>query len=100
MVQLSHEQVRVDCLCPASSQSERHACRTVRCARASDRSRGHRTPRTELRQQIREMAPAQGRSSSWRTRVWLNREGWSVRTQLVYRLHREDVLQRRNSILL
>lgn len=40
--------------------SERRACRTVRCARATYHDRSHRDPRTALRQRIREMAQRRG----------------------------------------
>jgi len=55
--------------------SERRACQTVRCARASYRYRRHRNPRTALRQPIRELAQARVWYGYRKIRVLLNREG-------------------------
>ena len=72
--------------------SARRACRIVRCARASYRYRGHRDPRTALRQRMREMAQTRVRYGYRKIRVRLNREGWAVGKTLVYRLYREESL--------
>ena len=74
-------------LCTAYAVSERRACRTVRCARATYYYRNHRDPRTALRYGYRKI---------W---VLLNREGWAVGKNLVYRLYREEglMLRRRSS---
>ncbi len=76
--------------------SERRACRIVRCARASDRYRGHHDPRTALRQRMREMAQARVRYGYRKIRVLLNRESWAVGKTLVYRLYREEGLTLRH----
>lgn len=72
--------------------SERRACRTVRCARASYRYQSYRHPRTGLRQRIQELARARVRYGYGKIRVLLNREGWAVGKHLVYRLYREEGL--------
>ena len=76
--------------------SERRACRTVRCARATSRYRSHRNPRTALRQRITELARARVRYGYRKIRVLLNREGWAVGKHLVYRLYREEGLTLRH----
>jgi putative transposase len=76
--------------------SERRACRTVRCARATYRYRSHRDPRTALRQRIAELAQARVRYGYRKIRVLLNREGWAVGKHLVYRLYREEGLTLRH----
>jgi putative transposase len=76
--------------------SERRACRTVRCARATYRYRSHRDPRTALRQRIHEIARTRVRYGYRKIRVLLNREGWAVGKHLVYRLYREEGLTLRH----
>jgi len=76
--------------------SERRACRTIRCARATYRYRSDREPRTALRQRIREMAQTRVRYGYRKIRVLLNREGWAVGKHLVYRLYREEGLTLRH----
>ena len=78
--------------------SERRACRTVRCARATYHYRSHRDPRTMLRQRIREMAQTRVRYGYRKIRVLLNREGWAVGKKLVYRLYREEGLMLRHRV--
>jgi putative transposase len=92
MVRPSQKRVVVRYLGAAYSISERRACQTVRCARASYRYRSYRNPRTALRQRIREMAQARVRYGYRKIRVLLNREGWAVGKHLVYRLYREEGL--------
>jgi len=82
-------------LCTAYAVSERRACRTVRCARATYYYRSHRDPRTALRQRLREMAQTRVRYGYRKIRVLLNREGWAVGKKLVYRLYREEGLMLR-----
>ena len=53
--------------------SERRACQTVRCAKATYRYRSHRDPHTALQQRMREMAQTRvryghGRKSGIRLR--------------------------------
>jgi len=76
--------------------SERRACRTTRCARATYRYRSHQDPRTALRQRIKEIAQARVRYGYRKIRVLLNREGWVVGKPLVYRLYREEGLTLRH----
>lgn len=92
MVRPSQRRIVVQYLGTAYPVSERRACRTVRCARASYRYRSHRNPRTELRLRIREMAQTRVRYGYRKIRVLLNREGWVVGKHLVYRLYREEGL--------
>jgi putative transposase len=75
--------------------SERRACRILRCARATYYYRSHRDPRTALRQRLREMAQTRARYGYRKIRVLLNREGWAVGKNLVYRLYREEGLMLR-----
>ena len=56
MVRPSLRRTVVSYLGTAYPSSERRACRTVRCARATYRYHRHRDPRTALRQRIRELA--------------------------------------------
>jgi len=65
-------------LCAAYAVSERCACRTVRCARATDYYRSHRDPRTVLRQRLRAMAQTRIRYGYRKIRVLLDREGWAL----------------------
>jgi len=76
-------------LCTAYAVSERRACRTVRCARATYYYRSHRDPRTALRQRLREMAQTRVRYGYRKIRVLLKGEGWAVGKNPVYRLFRE-----------
>ena len=92
MVRPSQRRAVVSYLGTAYPISERRACRTTRCARASYRYRSHRNPRTELRQRIRELAQTRVRNGYRKIRVLLNREGWTVGKHLVYRLYREEGL--------
>lgn len=75
--------------------SERRACRIIRCARATYDYRSHRDPRTALRQRLRERAQTRVRYGYRKIRVLLNREGWAVGKNLVYRLSREEGLMLR-----
>jgi putative transposase len=85
-------------LCTAYAVSERRACRTVRCARATYHDRSHRDPGTRLRQRIREMAQTRVRYGYRKIRVLRNREGWAVGKKLVYRLYREEGLMLRHRV--
>ena len=96
MVRPSQRRTVVQYLGTAYPISDRRACRTVRCARATSRYRRHRDPRTALRQRIREMAQTRVRYGYRKIRVLLNREGWAVGNHLVYRLYREEGLTLRH----
>lgn len=80
--------------------SERRACRITRCARATYYYRSHPDPRTALRQRLREMAQPRVRYGYRKMRVVLNRDGWAVGKNLVYRLYRAEglMLRRRNPL--
>jgi len=77
--------------------SERHACCVpVDLARATHRYDGHQEQWIELRTRIREIAQTRVRYGYRMIRVLLNREGWKVGKNLVYRLYREEGLGLRN----
>jgi len=92
MVRPSQRRTVVQYLGTTYPISERRACRTVHCARATYRYRTHRDPRTALRQRMTELAQARVRYGYRKIRVLLNREGWAVGKNLVYRLYREEGL--------
>ncbi len=96
MVRPSQRRSVVSSLGTAYPISERRACRTVRCARATYRYRRHRDPCTALRQRIHELARTRVRYGYRKIRVLLNREGWAVGKHLVYRLYREEGLTLRH----
>lgn len=96
MVRPSQRRTVVRYLGTAYPISDRRACRTVRCARATYRYRSYRDPRTALRQRIHELAQSRVRYGYRKIRVLLNREGWAGGKHLVYRLYREDGLTLRH----
>jgi len=70
--------------------SERHACCVLELARATYRYEGHQEQWIELRMSIREIAQTRVRYGYRMIRVLLNREGWKVGKDLVYRLYKEE----------
>jgi putative transposase len=72
--------------------SERHACCVLAVARATYRYEGYGEQWTELRMRIREIAQTRVRYGYRMIRVLLNREGWQVGKDLVYRLYKEEGL--------
>jgi putative transposase len=72
--------------------SERHACCVLELARATHRYDGHHEQWIELRMRIREIAQTRVRYGYRMIRVLLNREGWQVGKDLVYRLYKEEGL--------
>ena len=98
MVRPSQRRTVVQYLGTAYPISERRACRTVRCARATYRYQHHRDPRLALRQRMTELARARVRYGYRKIRVLLNREGWAVGKKLVYRLYREEGLTLRQRL--
>jgi putative transposase len=72
--------------------SERHACCVLELPRATHRYEGHQEQWIELRMRIREIAQTRVRYGYRMIRVPLNREGWKVGKDLVYRLYREEGL--------
>ncbi len=82
----------VEYLCGNYHVSERRTCSVSQLNRGTYRYRSHKDPRTELRMQIREIAPARVRYGYRTIRVLLNREGWKVGRNLAYRLYRKERL--------
>ena len=72
--------------------SERHACCVLEVARATYRYEGYAEQWIELRMRIREIAQTRVRYGYRMIRVLLNREGWKVGKDLVYRLYKEEGL--------
>jgi putative transposase len=72
--------------------SERRACAVLLMVGGTYRYRGHARPWTELRMRIREIAQSRVRYGYRKIRVLLNREGWNVGRDLVYRLYQEEGL--------
>ncbi len=72
--------------------SQRHACCVLEVARATHRYEGHAEQWIELRMRIREIAQTRVRYGYRMIRVLLNREGWKVGKDLVYRLYKEEGL--------
>jgi putative transposase len=72
--------------------SERHACCVLEVARATYRYEGYAEQWIELRMRIREIAQTRVRYGYRMIRVPLNREGWKVGKDLVYRLYKEEGL--------
>jgi len=72
--------------------SERHACCVLEVARATHRYEGYAEQWVELRMRIREIAQTRVRYGYRMIRVLLNREGWKVGKDLVYRLYKEEGL--------
>ena len=72
--------------------SQRHACCVLEVARATHRYEGQQEQWIELRMRIREIAQTRVRYGYRMIRVLLNREGWKVGKDLVYRLYKEEGL--------
>ncbi len=72
--------------------SERHACCVLELARATHRYEGRQEQWLELRMRIREIAQTRVRYGYRMIRILLNREGWQVGKDLVYRLYKEEGL--------
>ncbi len=72
--------------------SERHACCVLEVARATHRYVGYAEQWIELRMRIREIAQTRVRYGYRMIRVLLNREGWKMGKELVYRLYKEEGL--------
>lgn len=70
--------------------SERHACKVLEVARATHRYEGRQEQWIELRMRMREIAQTRIRYGYRMIRVLLNREGWKVGKDLVYRLNMRD----------
>jgi putative transposase len=72
--------------------SERHACCVLELARATYRYDSYQEQWIKLRIRMREIAQTRVRYGYRMIRVLLNREGWKVGKDLVYRLYREEGL--------
>lgn len=72
--------------------SERRACEVLKIGRTTYRYEERREQWTELRLRMREIAQTRVRYGYRMIRVLLNREGWNVGKDLVYRLYKEEGL--------
>ncbi len=72
--------------------SERHVCEILEIGRTMYRYEGHKEQWIELRMRMREIAQRRVRYGYRMIRVLLNREGWKVGKDLVYRLYKEEGL--------
>jgi putative transposase len=72
--------------------SERHVCEVLEIGRTTYRYEGRREQWVELRMRMREIAQTRVRYGYRMIRVLLNREGWKVGKDLVYRLYKEEGL--------
>ena len=72
--------------------SERQACGLTRQHRSTQRSRGVRNPRLELRRRMHDIAQTRVRFGYSRIHVMLRRNGWKVGKHVVYQLYREEGL--------
>ncbi len=72
--------------------SERHACKVLEIGRTTYRYEECQEQWIELRMRMREIAQTRVRYGYRKIRVLLNREGWNVGKDLVYRLYKEEGL--------
>lgn len=72
--------------------SERHVCEVLEIGRTTYRYEGRKEQWIELRMRMREIAQTRVRYGYRMIRVLLNREGWKVGKDLVYRLYKEEGL--------
>jgi putative transposase len=72
--------------------SERHVCKVLEIGRTTYRYEGRQEQWVELRMRMREIAQTRVRYGYRKIRVLLNREGWQVGKDLVYRLYKEEGL--------
>lgn len=72
--------------------SERRAYKVLRIGRTTYRYEERREQWTELRLRMREIAQTRVRYGYRMIRVLLNREGWNVGKDLIYRLYKEAEL--------
>lgn len=76
----------------ATGVSQRQTCRVLEVARATRRYEGRPEQWIELRMRIREIAQTRVRYGHRMIRILLNRVGWKVGEDLVYRLYKEEGL--------
>lgn len=77
----------------AAGLSQRRACRFFGIARSTVQYRSVRSPDTEMRSRLRELAEERRRWGYRMLHVLLEREGHAVNHKRVYRLYREEGLQ-------
>ena len=82
----------VDYVTACHGYSERRACALTRQHRSTQRKPSRRDPRLELRQRMHEIAQTRIRYGYRRIQIMLQREGWPISRNLVYRLYREEGL--------
>jgi putative transposase len=75
--------------------SERRSCQAVGAARSAVRYVRVRPKHQALRQRMKELAAVRVRAGYRQLAVLLEREGWNVNHELVYRLYREEGLSLR-----
>ncbi|CAM2198040.1 transposase [Paraburkholderia kururiensis] len=85
----------VDYLKSTYAVAERRACRLVALSRSVYQYRSHRDPQTALRQRMCEIAATRVRYGYRKIRVLLQREGYQVSKNRLYRLYREEGLSLR-----
>lgn len=88
----------MDYVCGHYPISERRACRLIRLTRSTKRYVGHRDPRLDLRERMRELARARVRFGYRRLHVLLQREGWKLGRTQMYRLYTQESLQLRSKL--
>lgn len=69
--------------------SERRACKLTKQYRSTQRKPSTRDPRTEIRRRMHEIVATWIRYGYRRVHILLQRDGWSVGRNVVYRLYRE-----------
>lgn len=85
----------VDYLKSTYGVAERRACRLVALSRSVYQYRSHRDPQTAVRQRMCEIAATRVRYGYRKIRVLLQREGYQVSKNRLYRLYREEGLSLR-----
>ena len=86
----------VDYVTACHGYSERRACALTRQHCSTQRKPSRRDPRLELRQRMHEIAQTRIRYGYRRIQIMLQREGWPISRNLVYRLYREEGLALRS----
>lgn len=72
--------------------STRRACRVIATTRSSVYYASRKDPLIALRQRLRELARTRVRDGYRRLRVLLQREGWVIGKERLYRVYREEGL--------
>ena len=82
-------------VCTEYEISERRACRLVRLVRSTYRYKSRRDPQTALRARMHELASTRVRYGYRKIRVLLQRVGYRLSKNAVYRIYREEGLSLR-----